>query len=85
MYLEVNGTRLFFDVVGSSLQPVGQEMKPKPTLIVLPGGPGMDHSYLRPNCDPLGEVAQVIYLDIARSGTFRTLPPGLLSAGHHGR
>ncbi len=62
MYVKVNGTRLFFDVVGSSLLPTKQEMQPKPTLIVLHGGPGMDHSYLRP-LDPLGEVAQVIYLD----------------------
>ena len=67
MYVKVNGTRLFFDVVGSSLQPAGQEMKPKPVLIALPGGPGMDHSYLRP-LDPLGEVAQVIYLDLRGQG-----------------
>jgi len=60
MYVKVNGTRLFFDVVGSSLQPVGEEMKPKPIVIALHGGPGLDHSYLRP-LDPLGDVAQVIY------------------------
>src|ERR1700694_2503753 len=63
MYLKVNGTRLFFDVVGSSLQPAEQEMKPKPIVIALHGGPGVDHSILRPDFDPLGEVAQVIYLD----------------------
>lgn len=68
MYLKANGTRLFFDVAGSSLQPVGQEMKLKPTVIVLHGGPGMDHSYLRPNLDPLGEFAQVIYLDLRGNG-----------------
>lgn len=73
MYLKVNGTRLFFDVVGSSLQPAGQEMKPKPIVIALHGGPGLDHSYLRP-LDPLGEVAQVIYLDLRGQGR---------SARHH--
>ncbi|HEV2582568.1 MAG TPA: alpha/beta hydrolase [Ktedonobacteraceae bacterium] len=63
MHLKVNGTRLFFDVVGSHLEPVGDAMRPKPTLIMLHGGPGFDHSYFRPAMDPLGEVAQVIYLD----------------------
>ena len=67
MYLKVNGTQLFFDVVGSSLQPVGHEMKPKPTMIAIHGGPGLDHSYLRP-LDPLGDVAQVIYLDLRGHG-----------------
>ncbi len=63
MYLKANGTRLFFDVVGSHLEPVGDTMRAKPTLIVLHGGPGFDHSYFRPVLDPLGEVAQVIFLD----------------------
>jgi proline-specific peptidase len=73
MHVKVNGTRLFFDVVGSSLLPTEQEMQPKPTLIVLHGGPGMDHSYLRP-LDALGDVAQVIYLDLRGQGR---------SARHH--
>jgi len=67
MYVNANGTRLFFDVVGSSLQPAGEEMKPKPIVIALHGGPGLDHSYLRP-LDPLGDVAQVIYLDLRGHG-----------------
>jgi len=67
MYVKVNGTRLFFDVVGSHLQPTEQEMKPKPMVIAIHGGPGGDHSYLRP-LDPLGDVAQVIYLDLRGQG-----------------
>ena len=67
MYLKVNGTRLFFDVVGSHLQPTDQEMKPKPMVIAIHGGPGIDHSTLRP-LDPLGDVAQVIYLDLRGNG-----------------
>jgi proline iminopeptidase len=43
-------------------------MKPKPTLIALHGGPGGDHSLLRPDCDPLGEVAQLIYVDLRGQG-----------------
>jgi proline iminopeptidase len=68
MYLHANGTRLFFDVVGSELSPREAAMQPKPTLLVLHGGPGLDHSYFRPNLDPLGDDAQVLYLDLRGQG-----------------
>jgi proline iminopeptidase len=69
MYLKVNGTHLFFDVVGSALKPTEQGMIPNPILILLHGGPGViDHSYFRPSMDPLGEFAQVIYLDLRGQG-----------------
>ena len=62
MKLSVNGTELFFDVVGSALD-AGAKFRQKPTMIILHGGPGFDHSYLRPWLDPVGEVAQLIYID----------------------
>lgn len=68
MFLKANGTRLFFDVIGSGLKPLEAAMEPKPTLIALHGGPGLDHSYFRPILDPLGEVAQVLYLDLRGQG-----------------
>jgi proline iminopeptidase len=40
MFVEVNGTRLFFDVEGSGLVPDGPRMRTKPALILLHGGPG---------------------------------------------
>ncbi len=63
MYVEVAGTRLFIDVVGPSLVPEGRTMRSRPTVIVLHGGPGADHTVHRPGLDLLGEVAQVIYVD----------------------
>ncbi len=68
MYLHANGTRLFFDVVGSEFKPLEAAMQPKPTLIALHGGPGLDHSYFRPSLDPLGNDAQVLYLDLRGQG-----------------
>ncbi len=62
MKLSVNGTELFFDVVGSGLD-AASGFRQKPTLIILHGGPGFDHTYLRPWLDPLGEVAQLVYVD----------------------
>ena len=48
MHVEVNGARIFFDVVGPRLQPDGARMVERPTLIVLHGGPGFDHASMRP-------------------------------------
>lgn len=63
MLVHVNGTRLFFDGVGASLSPEGREMRERPTLLLLHGGPGADHSLYRPAFDALSDIAQVVYLD----------------------
>jgi len=48
VYLAVNGTTLFFDVDGEGLTPNGKIMRQKPTVIVVHGGPGADHSVSKP-------------------------------------
>ena len=68
MHIEVNGARLFFDVVGPKLQPDGERMVERPTLIVLHGGPGFDHASLRPYFDRFADTHQVIYLDHRGNG-----------------
>jgi proline iminopeptidase len=62
MKIQVNGTTLYFEVVGSELS-IPDTSRQRPTLIVLHGGPGFDHTYLRPWLDPVSEVAQLIYVD----------------------
>ena len=50
MQVEVNGTRLWFDVDGPSLLPAGSTMAERPTVVLLHGGPGSyDHSYFKPD------------------------------------
>ena len=69
MDVDVNGTRLWFDVDGLSLVPSGRELRQRPTVVLLHGGPGsFDHSYFRPHFAPLAEVAQVVYLDLPGHG-----------------
>lgn len=68
MHVQVNGVRLFFDVEGTGLEPHGPEMLERPTLVLLHGGPGFDHTSFRPEFSPLSEVAQVIYLDHRGNG-----------------
>jgi pimeloyl-ACP methyl ester carboxylesterase len=45
MQIDVNGTRLWFDVDGPALVPVGADMRERPTVVLVHGGPGVyDHS-----------------------------------------
>jgi proline iminopeptidase len=69
MQVEVRGTTLWFDVDGASLVPDGPEMRTRPTLVLLHGGPGgYDHSYFKPWFGALTDVAQVVYLDLRDHG-----------------
>ncbi len=69
MYVEVNGTRLFFDVDGSMVVPDGGRMRERPTVILVHGGPGsFDHSYLKPHFAELTSQAQVVYVDLRGHG-----------------
>jgi pimeloyl-ACP methyl ester carboxylesterase len=68
MLVEVNGAKLYFDVEGASLVPDGATMKNKPTLILLHGGPGFDHTVYKPAFSVLSDIAQIIYLDHRGNG-----------------
>jgi proline iminopeptidase len=63
MRIEVNGVRIFFDVEGAKLVPDGPIMRERPTLILLHGGPGLDHSGYKPGMSQLADVCQVVYYD----------------------
>ena len=68
MHVSVNGVRLFFDVEGAKFVPDGPNMREKPVLLMLHGGPGADHSIYRPAYSALADVAQIIYLDHRGNG-----------------
>ena len=61
--IEVNNCRLYVDVVGSGLVAEGSQMVERPVVFVLHGGPGMDHTTMKPDFNPLAEVAQLVYYD----------------------
>lgn len=63
MHIDLADAQVFFDVVGPKLEPIGDAMVERDTLIVLHGGPGYDHSTLRPHFDRYSDAFQVIYLD----------------------
>jgi len=63
MYVTVNGARLFFDVEGLGLVPDGPRMRERPTVLLLHGGPGFDHTMYKPAFSALADIAQVVYYD----------------------
>ncbi len=68
MHVTVNGARLFFDVIGEKLVPDGNRMRERPTLLLLHGGPGFDHSMFKPAFAPLADIAQLVLLDHRGNG-----------------
>jgi proline-specific peptidase len=70
--IKLGDQSIFFDVVGAKLEADGPRMRERPTLIVLHGGPGFDHSGLRGDFDGLADIAQVVYLD--HRGNGRSVP-----------
>lgn len=64
MYVTMpDGVRLFYDVVGPSLSASEETVSEKQTILILHGGPGLDHMVFRPAFDALQSNVQVIYLD----------------------
>jgi proline iminopeptidase len=69
MDVDVNGTRLWFDVDGPGLVTQDSELRRRPTLLLVHGGPGsFDHTYFKPDFGTLAEDAQVVYLDLRGHG-----------------
>lgn len=69
MQVELEGTRLFFDVDGTKLRPAGSELREVPTVVIVHTGPGNDHIPYREHLGPaLAEEVQVVYLDLRGYG-----------------
>ena len=66
---------LYFDVEGAVLTPQGDAMIERPTMLLLHGGPGADHSLFKPEFSALIDTAQIIYLDQRGSGRSDTGSP----------
>jgi len=50
--VDIGDTRIFCEVLGGGHP-----------LLVLHGGPGLDHGYFRPWLDPLAERLRLVYVD----------------------
>lgn len=68
MRVQVGDVKLFFDVDGAKLLGDGPKMRERPTLLLLHGGPGFDHSIYKVNFPALADACQLIYLDHRGNG-----------------
>lgn len=68
MHIKINNVLLFIDIEGAGLVADGTVMRQKPTLILLHGGPGADHSIYKPAFSRLSGIAQILYLDHRGNG-----------------
>lgn len=68
MRVQVGDVKLFFDVEGAQLVADGPVMRRRPTLLLLHGGPGFDHSNYKPAFSQLADIVQVVYLDHRGNG-----------------
>jgi len=66
--VSVGDVRLYVDVDGAKLVPDGMSMRERPTIILLHGGPGADHTMYKEWYASLTEVAQVVYYDHRGNG-----------------
>ena len=74
MRITVNHTELYFDVEGPELAIAGDELRRRPTLVVLHGGPGFDQGYLRPGLRALAADAQLVFVDLRGQGRSAMAP-----------
>ena len=67
--------RLYVDIEGCGQVPDGPRLRDQPTLVLLHGGPGYDHSGFKPAFSALADVAQVVYYDHRGHGRSDRRPP----------
>jgi len=68
MRVQIGDCRLFVDVEGAKLVADGPAMRERPTLLLLHGGPGFDHSSYKPAFSELADTAQLVYYDHRGNG-----------------
>jgi pimeloyl-ACP methyl ester carboxylesterase len=68
MHVSVNGARIYVDIEGAGLVSDGPSMRSRPTLVLLHGGPGFDHSLFKPAFSELADIAQIVYMDHRGNG-----------------
>ena len=74
MRAKIRGTEIYFDIDGPGLVPDGGRMVEQPTLFLVHGGPGGDHSGFRGTVAQLRDVAQLVFIDHRGCGRSATGP-----------
>jgi len=77
MRIEIEpGIRLFVDIEGLGHVPDGLALREKPTLVLIHGGPGFDHTAFRPFFSRFADLCQIVYFDQRGHGRSDARPLG---------
>jgi proline-specific peptidase len=68
VFVSIGDVRLFVDVDGAKLVPNGTAMRERPTIVVVHGGPGFDHTPFKAHYASLTEIAQLVFYDHRGNG-----------------
>jgi proline iminopeptidase len=68
MRVRLTDVELYVDTVGAQLRVEDGRLVEYPTILVVPGGPGFDQGYLRPDLEPLASSAQLVFADLRAQG-----------------
>jgi pimeloyl-ACP methyl ester carboxylesterase len=63
-----DGFRLFVDIEGAKYEVRDDQLIEKPTLLLIHGGPGFDHSGFKPAFAAYTDICQVVYFDNRGNG-----------------
>lgn len=63
MKAAIRGTKIYFDIAGMQLAPVGDDFVERPVVFILHGGPGGDHTRFKLHSLELQETAQLVFID----------------------
>jgi proline iminopeptidase len=76
---DISGTELWHVELADGVSLFVQEIGEGFPLIVLHGGPGLDHSMFRPYLDPLADECRILYVDERGQGRSDRVDPATLS------
>jgi len=68
MFAKIRDAEIYFDIDGVGLSPGDGQMVSRPTVFLLHGGPGGDHSSFKTQVGALRDTAQLVYIDHRGSG-----------------
>lgn len=68
MKAKLRGTEIYFDIAGMQIEPDGKELKEKPVLFLLHGGPGGNHVHFKYDSIKLQSIAQLVFIDMRGCG-----------------
>lgn len=67
-YANIGDAKLYYEIYGNELEMTADGMQQKPTLVVLHGGPGLDHSFEIEFSRECAPFAQTILVDLRGNG-----------------